>query len=276
MRLALPLPWLRPAQAWVRSSWPWVLLGGVLTLAVLLAGGWMTWTAAPEAAREQAMAPDAATAIAAADPASASGALWGYLDGQGRPQFADHQVDARYERLDGGPSGVDPVSGKRDHPRSLALALEISPKALALRNWVRQSASEHGVDAELLMAVIATESGFEPGLVSPRGAVGLMQIMPEAAQDHARAQERDIDWRQRLKDPRWNIDMGARILARLQQRFGRVDLVVAAWNAGAGKVRRAGGVPQIQETQAHVLMVLELYWAQLQRGDRPALARSAR
>lgn len=264
MRLVLPA--FPKLLAWTpsRPAWPWMVLGLTLVSALVAAGVW--WAGAPAKALQL---PPALPLADARPRAPADGEeLWAFLDGDGKARFADHQVDARYERLSVGGGEVDPVAGKRDHPRSLALSLEISPKALAVRNRVREASRAYGVPAELLMAMMAVESGFENGRVSPRGAVGLMQILPDVALEHALPHERDWDWRERLQDPRWNIDMGARILARLQQRFGRVDLVVAAWNAGAGRVRRAGGVPQIDETQAHVLMVLELYWAQLQRGHR--------
>jgi soluble lytic murein transglycosylase-like protein len=60
--------------------------------------------------------------------------------------------------------------------------------------------------------------------------------------------------------------VGARMLADLSRRYGGVDIALAAWNAGEGKVRRAGGkMPAFEETRAHVHMVLELYWALLQQ-----------
>jgi len=76
----------------------------------------------------------------------------------------------------------------------------------------------------------------------------------------------------RLIEPRINIHTGARMLADLIRRFGHIDAALAAWNAGEGAVRRAGNrVPDIDETQAHVHLVLELYWALLQQ-SQPARA----
>ena len=87
---------------------------------------------------------------------------------------------------------------------------------------------------------------------------------PEPLQDPAEAA--------RLIEPRINIHTGARMLADLIRRFGHIDAALAAWNAGEGAVRRAGGrVPDIEETQAHVHLVLELYWALLQQ-SQPAHA----
>ena len=71
---------------------------------------------------------------------------------------------------------------------------------------------------------------------------------------------------ERMLDARTNVFTGARMLADLTRRYGGIDIALAAWNAGEGTVRRAGGqMPDIAETEAHVHMVLELYWALLQR-----------
>ena len=69
-----------------------------------------------------------------------------------------------------------------------------------------------------------------------------------------------------MLDARTNVFTGARMLADLTRRYGGIDIALAAWNAGEGTVRKAGGqMPDIAETEAHVHMVLELYWALLQR-----------
>jgi soluble lytic murein transglycosylase-like protein len=104
------------------------------------------------------------------------------------------------------------------------------------------------------------ESGFDAKAISPRGAVGLMQIMPLGSTREERAAET-----RRLLDPRNNILTGAHLLSQLMRRFGRADVALAAWNAGTGTVmKHGGGMPPIAETQAHVHLVLELYWALLQ------------
>lgn len=208
--------------------------------------------------------------------ASAHAALWGYVDARGVAHFAADAHDARYrlvlaDRGDGGHDAAPRVPGKADDPDSLLLRLQIDPGAKALTPWLHEAAREQGVDAELLEAVIATESGFDASAVSPRGAIGLMQITADTADRYATARERRTPARARLLDPRTNIRTGARVLADLIRRFGHIDLALAAWNAGEGTVRRYGGMPPIAETQAHVQMVLELYWALLQR----AQARSA-
>lgn len=199
-------------------------------------------------------------------PAAAQAELWGYVDAAGMAHFAPRRIDARYAPVLGG-AGALRVPGKTDGGANLLAWLEIAPEVKAVQPFVREAAAAHGVDAELLKAVIAVESGYQAGAVSPRGALGLMQITPETASRYATPGDAA-----RLAEPRINIHTGARMLADLMRRFGRIDAALAAWNAGEGAVRRAGNrVPDIDETQAHVHLVLELYWALLQQ-SQPARA----
>ncbi|MEE8617164.1 MAG: transglycosylase SLT domain-containing protein [Roseateles sp.] len=192
--------------------------------------------------------------------------LWGFVDAQGVAHFASSQIDPRYSPVLGR-AGTQRVPGKVDAGTALLTWLDIAPEVKAVQPWVREAAEKTGVDAELLKAVIAVESGYQKGAVSPRGALGLMQITPETASRYASRAEAA-----RLIEPRINIHTGARMLADLMRRFGRIDAALAAWNAGEGAVRRAGNrVPDIDETQAHVHLVLELYWALLQQ-SQPARA----
>lgn len=202
--------------------------------------------------------------LALALPARAE--LWGFVDAGGVAHFAPRQLDARYAPVLGG-SGLLRVPGKTDAGASLLTWLDIAPEVKAVQPWLREAAAAYGVDAELLKAVIAVESGYQPAAVSPRGALGLMQITPQTATRYATAAEAA-----RLIEPRINIHTGARMLADLIRRFRSIDVALAAWNAGEGAVRRAGNrVPDIDETRAHVHLVLELYWALLQQGQ-PARA----
>jgi soluble lytic murein transglycosylase-like protein len=210
-----------------------------------------------------------ASSFAAAPASAASGAgkpvLWGYVDGAGVAHFATHQVDAHYLQVLRESAGPR-VTGKTQGPESLLTWLEFSPDVKAVQPWVAEAAAQNGLDSELLQAVIAVESGYNAKAVSPRGAVGLMQLTPETADRYATPEERQQPAAQRMLDARTNIRTGARMLADLTRRYGGIDIALAAWNAGEGNVRRAGGrMPEIAETEAHVHMVLELYWALLQR-----------
>ncbi len=110
-----------------------------------------------------------------------------------------------------------------------------------------QSAERAGVAAELVEAVAWAESRFDTAALSPRGAIGVMQLMPETAQ------EMGVD----PSDPAQNIDGGARYLRKMIDAFGGdVNLALAAYNAGAAAVRAYGGIPPYKETQAYVEAVL--------------------
>jgi len=113
---------------------------------------------------------------------------------------------------------------------------------------IREIARHHGVDYALVKAMIEAESDFDRRAVSPKGASGLMQLMPATAALHG---VRDVF------APRDNIDGGCRYLRSLLDRYGgRVPLAVAAYNAGPERVDAARGVPAIAETQEYLSRVL--------------------
>lgn len=200
----------------------------------------------------------------------ARAALWGYVDGEGVAHFADRQLDSRYGLVIGDDAASAPkierVPGKTTSPSAILTWLEIAPEVRRVQPWVREAATRNGVDSELINALIAVESGFDERAVSPRGAIGLMQIMPSTAAPLMAKGDGRHDVAVRLAEPRTNIGVGARLMADLLRRHQRIDLALAAWSAGDDAVRRSGGqMPAIGETRAHVHQVLELYWALLQR-----------
>ena len=116
---------------------------------------------------------------------------------------------------------------------------------------VRRAAERYDVDGLLIAAIMEVESGFDPCAVSHRGAVGLMQLMPQTAET--------ADYTQ-LSDPGFNIDLGARYLRHLLELYeGDLELALAAYNAGPANVRRYGGLPPFRETQRYVDRVLGVY-----------------
>ncbi|WP_312438871.1 lytic transglycosylase domain-containing protein [Achromobacter sp.] len=123
-------------------------------------------------------------------------------------------------------------------------------------NLIARAALDSGVDQALLTAVIAIESGFRSDARSPKGALGLMQLMPATA-----APLLSVDDVERaLVDPATNVQAGSRHLRRLIDRYpGRLDLALAAYNAGEGAVRKYDAVPPYAETQAYVKNVTALY-----------------
>jgi soluble lytic murein transglycosylase-like protein len=122
---------------------------------------------------------------------------------------------------------------------------------------IRSASDRHNVDADLIRAVIKVESDFDSSARSHKGAMGLMQLMPETARLH-----NVLD----LFDPGANIEGGVRHLKLLMGRYhGNLELSLAAYNAGIKAVERHGGIPPFAETRECVRRVLGHY--QAYRGD---------
>ena len=132
------------------------------------------------------------------------------------------------------------------------------PVAGVLADRLIDEADAQGLDARLLVAIIAVESSWRPSAISHAGAIGLGQLMPQTAAGLG------VD----PADPQANIHGVARHIASLLQRYARYDpqeryvLTIAAYNAGAGAVKAYGGVPPYAETKAYVRSVL-LLWRRL-------------
>lgn len=207
---------------------------------------------------------------------AAEAELWGYIDAQGRPHYADRQIDNRYQLFNAGSAPVRRPPSAASAPAGLLTSFELSTGYKAVQHLIREAATDHGLDLALLKAVIATESRFDPQAVSPKGAVGLMQLMPATAERFGVKADAATTLQQRLTDPRTNLQAGARYLALLLRQFGgQTDLALAAYNAGEGAVQRAGGrVPDFPETQQYVRKVTLLHqYLSPPRGLRPASAR---
>ncbi|HKH48486.1 MAG TPA: lytic transglycosylase domain-containing protein [Thermoanaerobaculia bacterium] len=113
------------------------------------------------------------------------------------------------------------------------------------------AAERHDVDGLLLAAVVEAESRFVPNAVSPRGAVGLMQVQPATGAMYGA---------RNLSDPHVNLDVGSRYLRQLLRDYGgNLELALAAYNAGPAAVERYGGVPPFRETREYVKKVMRLY-----------------
>jgi len=150
----------------------------------------------------------------------------------------------------GGEMGVPPAAVRGFVPDEVLDEVQ-GPAGGNLRDLAAAAARRHGLDPELVMAVVSVESGFRPQAVSPKGAQGLMQLMPRTASSLGVAD---------ALDPAQNLDGGTRHLGQLLTLYGG-DLVraLAAYNAGEGAVDRHGGVPPYRETRAYVKKVLEQY-----------------
>jgi soluble lytic murein transglycosylase-like protein len=127
----------------------------------------------------------------------------------------------------------------------------VAARVLALSPLIEEAARIADVDSALLMAVIDVESGGDPRAVSPKGATGLMQLMPGTGERHGATN---------LYDPRQNISAGARYLGALMRQFGEMSLALAAYNAGEGAVQKYGDqIPPYAETMSYVPKVIARY-----------------
>jgi hypothetical protein len=137
---------------------------------------------------------------------------------------------------------TQPDNGRTSH---------ITPSTHEIQQLIVRTAQRYGVDPALALALAKAESNFDLDATSHKGAIGVMQLMPETAKSLGVANP---------YDPAENIDGGIRYLRQLIERFGgNIVLAVAAYNAGPNAVRRYGGVPPYPETQTFVRKVLA-YW----------------
>ncbi|HKU86682.1 MAG TPA: lytic transglycosylase domain-containing protein [Casimicrobiaceae bacterium] len=212
-----------------------------------------------------------AVAIAALLAAGAAHAdLWAYVDPQGRSHFADHQVDARYKLFFKGETTLD-VRNRANAERAKAQAAlagtplyrNLTDDKLVRRyaTLIDRYARANRLDAALVTAIVAVESGFDAHAVSPKGAVGLMQILPATAERYGLVEDARRTVADRLHDPATNLRIGTRYFADLLARFdGDLSLALAAYNAGEGSVAAYdNSVPPFGETRDFVRLVQQAY-----------------
>ena len=128
-----------------------------------------------------------------------------------------------------------------------------------LEGVVKKYAQEYGVDEDLVWAVMRQESGFNPGAVSPKGAVGLMQLMPGTAAQLGVSNPYDVEQ---------NVAGGVKYLEQCLNQFNQdVPLALAAYNAGPGNVVKYQGCPPFAETRNYVASIMQAYAGEPIRGD---------
>lgn len=171
---------------------------------------------------------------------SAEADIYRYEDEEGIVHFTDAPTDKRFKFF--------MRDLKKD--RQLRTVLKFSSKVnpAEYETIIKASAVRYGISPALIKAVIHAESGYDPNAISPKGASGLMQLMPGTAKS--------------LKvsnsfDPKDNVDGGVKYLKFLLDTFrGDVSLALAAYNAGLSKVAKYGGIPPYAETRNYVNKVL--------------------
>jgi soluble lytic murein transglycosylase-like protein len=202
--------------------------------------------------------------------------VWGYVDEEGITHFSPERVDERYALFYRAPitglqanAGAIEVAAVAAAPEPSVLSpklagfFESSPRYRLVQPLLKEAALAQRIDYELLQALIATESAFNASAVSPKGAVGLMQIMPDTGRRFGLGDDRWGPVEYKLTDPKTNIRIGARYLRFLLDMFpGKLELALASYNAGEGAVQKAGNkIPNFPETQAYVAMVTQIYTA---------------
>lgn len=194
-------------------------------------------------------------------PGRADADLFTFTDKDGVVHFTNKPKDPRFKLAIKGP---DKGAQKKSPSFSVSMPGDKSPDRFSRYDaWIRQASALYRIPEALIRAVIKCESDYDPRAVSPVGAHGLMQLMPETA---LRMGVRDIF------DPRENIFGGTRFLRVLANHFnGSLELTIAGFNAGEAAVIRYNGIPPYPETQNYVTRVLSYYQRYL-RMDDPTLA----
>jgi soluble lytic murein transglycosylase-like protein len=171
--------------------------------------------------------------LCAAPAAADTNTLYRFVDQDGTIHFSNVPSDPRFV-------AVRRLTSRTWEPRSTD----------EYDRLIARAAATHGVPPGLVKAVIAAESNFNPRAHSPKGAQGLMQLMPATAADMG------------VRDP-WraeqNVEGGTRYLARMLDRYGDWSRALAAYNAGPEAVDRYSGIPPYRETRQYVDRVLAYY-----------------
>lgn len=242
----------------------------MIRLKPLLASGLAAALCGAAVAHADETSPEPAATARAAEPgppapAAKPGQVYAYVDESGQVHFAKDGADPRFKLFLRDP-GEYKFKGGRDYKLRLPWAEEEARRkaaeeqakldralaALPFHQHVSAAARQFQVDIALVHAVIAAESAYNPVAVSEKGAIGLMQVMPETG---ARYGVREKD----LRDPARNIRTGTRYLADLLAMFeGNMELALAGYNAGEKAVERHGrAIPPYAETRAYVPRVLQ-------------------
>ena len=173
-----------------------------------------------------------ASLVSAVLPAPVAAQIFASQDAKGTTVLSNQRIER--------PTTVYPVAGA---PSYRATTEALSEDAETFEDLVREHSQRQSLRPELVRAVIQVESGFDPRATSPKGAMGLMQLMPQTARSLGVLN---------AYDPVENIRGGTVYLRRLLDKYGSEQLALAAYNAGPGAVDKYDGVPPYRETKDYV------------------------
>ena len=196
--------------------------------------------------------------------------IFGYIDAEGTAHFSTVKLDERYQLFVRGDQEFNSAQFGNAAPSAVLVPRNRSPLFQYLvqhpnlkkyETLLEQAARDYSLEPALLKAIMAAESGFNPTAVSPKGALGLMQLMPATAERYGVAGDNKKTIGQKLFDPKTNIRLGARYLRDLRAMFpGKQDLVIASYNAGEGAVQKyRNTIPPYPETRNYVQLVTQFY-----------------
>lgn len=199
--------------------------------------------------------------------------VYGYIDTSGDAHFATEKLDHRYQLFARGDEALNAarliplsnvenaVQNPADKETPLFRYLSQHPNLKKYEKLLNDAANDFNLDPALLKAVMAAESGFNPAAVSPKGAIGLMQVMPATAERFGLQADRKKSVAQKLADPKTNIRIGARYLRVLRDMYpNQQHLVLASYNAGEGAVQKyKDAIPPFPETRNYVKLVTQFY-----------------
>ncbi len=196
--------------------------------------------------------------------------IWGYVDETGTARISTKKLDDRYQLFfKGGSSFETPNAATVAETRAHAAFERTSVfqrvmdhrNASRFESLIARHAKLQRLDPALVKAVIAVESSFEPEAVSPKGAVGLMQIIPETGERYGVVGDGKGSVEQKLRDPAINLSVGTRYLRDLLARFADdLELALAAYNAGERTVMRYDNtIPPFAETREYVKLVQQFH-----------------
>ncbi len=191
--------------------------------------------------------------------------IYMFIDKNGVKNFSNIKLDSRYQTViysaDTDTSQLTASTGSTPIKQPLLRALSQHPNLKKFEPLLAQASKDFSVELALLKAVMAAESRFNPLAVSPKGAVGLMQLMPATAQRYGLFADQTQTIQQKLTDPETNIRLGARYLRDLHNMFpSRPELILASYNAGEGAVQKYNNqIPPYPETRNYVQIVTQFY-----------------